>query len=216
MPVITAISETKRQPNRRKIYLDDIFAFGCNLNVVARFRLRTGMALSDEQVAKIQQGEVRQECFDKAMRYLQTRLHSRSELSRKLARREYGPGMIDDVLDQLTRLGYVNDEQFARAKALSAQQRKLHGRQRARIELMKAGIRGEVLEHALDDVYEGADSTAVARVLARKQAARLRKLDPMVARRRLSGMLQRRGFDYETIKPVIDQVLGREPESDVP
>ena len=41
-----------------------------------------------------------------------------------------------------------------------------------------------------------------------KQAARLKKLDPAVARRRLIGMLQRRGFDYDDIKPVVDRVLG--------
>jgi hypothetical protein len=35
------------------------------------------------------------------------------------------------------------------------------------------------------------------------------KLEPAVARRRLVGMLQRRGFDYASIKPVVDDVLGR-------
>ncbi len=54
----------------------------------------------------------------------------------------------------------------------------------------------------------------MARELARKQAPRLKRLDPMVARRRLMGMLQRRGFEYETIKPVIDEILGDEVEQD--
>ena len=76
------------------------------------------------------------------------------------------------------------------------------------MELLKSGVKGEVAERALDDVYQQTDSTANARLLAQKQAARLKKLDPVVARRRLVGMLQRRGFDYETIKPVIEEVLG--------
>ena len=58
-------------------------------------------------------------------------------------------------------------------------------------------------------MYENSDSLAVAKELAMKQAARLRKLDPLVAKRRLVGMLMRRGFDYETIKPVVEEVLGR-------
>src|SRR2546430_4434950 len=101
MPLITNISEQKRRPNRRNIYLDGKFAFGCNLNVVAKFRLREGMNLSAEQVAAIQQGEVRQECFDQAMKFLQRRMHSRVELQRKLARHEYGEQMIASVLDDL-------------------------------------------------------------------------------------------------------------------
>src|SRR5205807_1343689 len=114
MPVITQISEQKRRPNRRNVYLDGAFAFGCNLNVVAKFRLREGMTLSEEQVRQIQLGEVKQECFDRAMAALSSRLHSRSELRRKLARREYGDAVIDAVLEDLTRLGYLDDERFAK------------------------------------------------------------------------------------------------------
>src|SRR3954469_3898292 len=101
MPLITRISEQKRRPNRRNVYLDGSFAFGCNLNVVAKFRLREGMALSPLQVEQIQLGEVKQECFDKAMSYVGSRMHSRAELGKKLARREYGPAVIEAVLEDL-------------------------------------------------------------------------------------------------------------------
>ena len=212
MPLVTQISEQKRRPNRRNVYLDGSFAFGCNINVVAKFRLREGMALTDEQVTQIQHGEVRQECFDKAMEAIGSRLHSRSELHRKLMRREYGEPVVEAVLDDLVRLGYVDDERFAKTKALSAAQYKHHGRRRAFQELRKAGVTNEVADKALADVYSEHDSTAVARQLAEKQAPRLKRLDPAVARRRLVGMLQRRGFDYESIKPVVDQVLGREAD----
>jgi regulatory protein len=210
MPTITRIAEQQRRANRRSIYLDGAFAFGCNVNVVARFRLREGMTLSAEQVRQIELGEVKQECFDRAMASLGTRLHSRAELHRKLMRREYGETVVNAVLDDLSRLGYVNDEQFAKTKALSAAQYKHYGRRRASVALRQAGVSGAVADRALDDVYGTHDSTAVARRLAEKQAPRLRKLEPVVARRRLVGMLQRRGFDYESIKPVVDEVLGRE------
>src|SRR5436305_2553696 len=191
MPVITRIAEQKRRANRRNVYLDGAFAFGCNLNVVAKFRLREGMNLTDAQVEEILRGEVRQECFDKAMEALQSRLHSRSELYKKLTRREYGEAVINGVLDDLARLGYVDDERFAKNKALSAAQYKHHGRRRAMVELLKSGVKGEVARKALDDVYDAeggaVDSVATARMLARKKAPSLRKLDPLVARRRLVG-----------------------------
>jgi regulatory protein len=208
MPVITKIVEQKKRPNRRNIYLDGAFAFGLNDNVVARFRLREGMNLTDEQVAEIAAGEVRQECFDYAMKYLQMRLHSSAELRRKLVRREYGETVIDGVMADLLRMGYLDDARFAKTKAMSAAEHKHHGRRRAFVELLKAGVKKDVADAALNDVYQKTDSTAAARLLAEKKAASLKKLEPAVARRRLAGMLMRRGFDYDTIKPVIDQVLG--------
>jgi regulatory protein len=207
MPTVTRITEQKRNPNRRNVFLDGAFAFGCNMNVVARFRLRAGLHLTPDQVREIEFGEVKQECFDAAMQFLGTRLHSRAELYKKLARREWGDEVIDAVLEELLRLGYLDDERFAKTKALSAAQHKQHGRRRAFLELIRSGVKGDVADRALDEVYTDADTLALARDLAQKQAPRLRQLDPAVARRRLVGMLQRRGFDYDDIRPVIDEVL---------
>jgi len=209
MPTVTKMSEQKRRPNRRNIYLDGGFAFGCNVNVVARFRLREGLVLSEEQVRQIQIGEVKQEALDAGLRLLQSRLQSTSEMRRKLMRKEYGDTIVDAVIADLTRLGYLDDERFAKTKALSAAQHKQHGKRRAKIELLKAGVKSDVADKALGDVYEATDTLAVARELARKQAPRLKKLEPQVARRRLVGMLQRRGFDYDDIKPVVEEVLGK-------
>lgn len=214
MPILTRITEQKRRPNRRNIFLDDRFAFGVNLNVVAKFHLKPGLELSDRQVRAIQQGEVRQECLDKALRYLERRLYSRHELQTRLTRLEYGPAVIEEVLNDLDRLGYVDDERFARTKALSAARHKHHGKRRAMLELIKAGVARPVAHKALEQVYDVHDSLATARQLAQKKAPSLRRLDPMTARRRLAGMLLRRGFDYDTVRPVIDDVLGDEPAAD--
>jgi regulatory protein len=208
MPVVTRISPQKRRENRRNVYLDGSFAFGVNLNVVAQFRLREGMALSSDDVANIARGEVRQECFDRAIRLLEGRLHGAAELKKKLARHEFGDAVIDSVIADLQRMNYVDDARFARAKAVSVAQGKHYGKRRAYAELMRAGVKVDIARAALDEVYDATDPVAEARALAERQAARLSRLEPMVARRRLVGMLQRRGFDYEAIKPVVDAVLG--------
>lgn len=208
MPTITQIAEQKRRKNRRSVYLDGAFAFGCNLNVVVKFKLHEGLQLTSDQIAAIQQGEVRQECFDKSIAFLSSRMHSRSELSKKLTKYEYGKLMIDSVLDQLAELGYLNDKAFAEAKAELAAKHKHHGRNRAMIELARKGVERETARRAVEVVYETHDSASVARDLARKKMRSLARLEPFVAKRRLFGLLLRRGFDYDTIKPVVEEVLG--------
>src|SRR4051812_25125662 len=214
MPTITKISEQKRTPHRRNIYLDGAFAFGCNVNVVAKFKLKEGQTVTPVQLQQIEKGELRQECFDAAMRFLERRLHSTSELRRKLQPRQYPAAVVDEVLADLARLGYLDDAKFAQTKAQSAAAHKHHGRRRARAELLKSGVSSDVADRALDTVYDDKSETRdVARQLALRQAPRLKRFDAQTARRRLVGMLQRRGFDYDDIKPVVDEALGSSDES---
>src|SRR5262249_30296572 len=120
----------------------------------------------------------------------------------------YRPEAADEVIVDLTRMEYLDDARFARGKATFAARFKKHGKRRAKIELIKAGVKGSIADSALRDVYDGTDMLSVARELALKQAPRLKKLDAMVARRRLAGMLQRRGFDYDEVKAVINEAIG--------
>ncbi len=216
MPVITKITEQKRRANRRSVYLDGKFAFGCNINVVAKFKLREGLSLTADQVKQIEQGEVRQECFDRALKFLERRLHARAELATKLRKYEYPSDLINDVLGQLQQLGYVDDKRFAETRAELAARYKHHGQNRARIELARKGVDRETARQAVEHVYEAHDTSAVARDLARKKMRSLARLDLAVAKRRLYGMLLRRGFDCETIKPVVEEALGSidEPAAD--
>ena len=208
MPTITQITEQKRRKNRRSVYLDGKFAFGCNLNVVAKFRLREGLVLSAEQLTEIEQGELRQDCFDKAIKCLERRLHSRSELNTKLRKFDYPAALIGSVLDQLQEMNYVNDQRFAETRAELSARYKHHGSNRARVELAKKGVDRETARRAIEVVYESHDTTADARALAMKKMRSLSRLAPAVAKRRLYGLLLRRGFDYDTIKPVVEEAFG--------
>ncbi len=216
MPTITKILEQKRTPARRTVFLDGRYAFPCSLATLARFRLRVGQELSELQIQQILLGQTRQECFDKATQFLARRLHSRAELHRKLLKSNYPADLIDAVLNDLSRLGYVDDQRFANTKALYAAQHKHQGRRRAFMELLRAGIQPNVANRALDDVYQLADSTSIAQQLIQKHLPRLRKLDPLVARRRLLAMLQRRGFDYDAVRTIIDQSLPTPDDSPEP
>ena len=209
MPTITKITTQVKRANRRNIFIDGAFAFGVNLNVVAKFKLNSGQELSADQIAAIQAGELRQECFDSAIGFLSRRMHTRSELGRKLVRKEFGAPVINSVLDQLEKMKYVDDTSFAKARALSLMQHKHHGKKRALIELRRAGVSAAIAEPVLNEVYAEQDATSVAMELAMKQKSRLAKLDPQKARQRLTGMLLRRGFDFKDIKIVVDEVVGK-------
>jgi regulatory protein len=212
MPEITKIIQPPRRPNNRRIYIDGKPAFSLKLNIVAKLRLRVGMTISHEQIQRIESEQARQSCMNRALRILSRRMQSRDELKQKLQRGAFSPALIEGVLNDLAQQGYIDDIRFAQAKVRAAMQNKHHGPRRAMAELLNAGVTREVAEAAISKVQEDIDPAVIARQLALKHAPRLKKLEPHVARRRLIGLLQRRGFDYQSITVLVNEVLGSESE----
>ena len=153
-------------------------------------------------------GDERRKCLDFALRLLARRAHSRFQLLQKLRRHRFAAEVIEEVLADLTRRGYVNDVQFAQGKAEYDLNSGKKGKQRVMIDLVRAGVSGTVAEEAVKRVFEGTDQGAVALELAMKHKGRLSKLEPQAARRRLFGLLQRRGFEMDVIRGVVERTLG--------
>lgn len=211
MPTITRLQIQQRRPNRVSVFLDGEFSFGCNKRVAERFGLKVGMDVAQAEVDAILQGQVRQECFDKAMDYISRRMHAREELKRKLLRADFSEAMVEPTLKKLEDLKYIDDAEFARQK-LGESQRKLMGQRRVMADLMRSGVKGAVAQEAVRAHLSKDQSKENARQLVEKTLPRLRRLDPVTAKRRLVGLLQRRGFEYDDIKPLVDQYLAEPKE----
>ncbi len=204
MPKVTRIEPQKRRKARVNVFLDEQFAFGLSEAVLARTGLRVGDVLTAADREHIEQGEVRAEVFGRATHLLGLRPHGEKELRTKLARGDYGPPVIDAVIEELKRLDYLNDAAFARAKARDAARVKRHGSRRAVAELRQVGVDEATAQAAVGEVYGDHDDVAVARNLVAKRLPGLQRHGRDVARRRLYGMLARRGFEPEQISEAID------------
>ena len=214
MGTISRLAEQKRRGNRVSVYLDGTFAFGCNKRVAERFGLKVGKELSPEDLESIARGEVRQECFDKAMDYLSRRMHGREELRRKLRRGEFPEETIEVTLTRLQELKYLDDAEFARQK-LEQGQRKMMGQRRVMADLLRSGISGGVAREAVREHFQDDKAKENARLLIDKNMPRLLRLDRVTARRRLVGLLQRRGFAYEEIKDLVARYFTGEAEDQI-
>jgi regulatory protein len=138
-----------------------------------------------------------------AYRLLTYRPRSRAELIRKLQDREIDDAVIDAVLVDLERLGYVNDRQFAGQWAASRARLSGFGRRRIELELRNKGVDRELVSETLAEVLGPDAELETAKAVAAKKLNALANVDRETRRRRLSGFLERKGFSYEIIRAVL-------------
>jgi len=144
-----------------------------------------------------------------ALRLLDRQRRTRSDLARRLRERGYDAPTIGETLDRLTEVGLVDDVEYARAFIAGRWGRRAAGWRKLEQDLRTRGISPEDIAAARErfDAEQGAeggvDETASARRVVQQAARRYAALDPRIRKQRLTALLLRRGFSYETIEQVL-------------
>ncbi|MBX7453295.1 recombination regulator RecX [Mycolicibacterium sp. 3033] len=151
------------------------------------------------------------------LRLLTVRARTRAELQTQLTKRGYPEDVSAAVLDRLTQVGLIDDEDFAEQWVRSRRLRAGKGKRALAAELRTKGVDTEVISAALSGIDAGAERTR-AEELVRDRLRREKLGDPgdreadnRVARR-LVGMLARRGYSQSMALDVVTAELANERE----
>lgn len=142
------------------------------------------------------------------LRRLTAAPRTRFELEVDLRRRAIPEDAITQVLDRFEEVGLVDDAGFAQAWAASRQRTRGAARSVLRQELKAKGVDDDVIDGTLSAISGADEREAAVRIVERKWRS-VANLADEARRRRLFGVLQRRGHSYATAAYAIDDVQSR-------
>lgn len=200
MGKVTALSVQKRNQERVNVYIDDEFAFG--LAYVAAARLRIGQELSPDEINELQSQDTVEKAKDSAYTLISLRPRSTAEIHQSLKKKGYDPDVIEQVINRLVDLDFLNDETFAQYWVEQRDSFKPRSHMALRQELQQKGISRDIIDAALT----ASDETSAARAAAEKKAGLLTRYEEDEFKKKLGQFLQRRGFSYGLIKDIIDEL----------
>ncbi len=207
MKTITAITPTPRHPGRFELLVEGKSFATLSLEAVERLRLAVGSSVEGLE-ERIAHEALALKTYDRALNMLAFRGRASRELARSLERKGEPRELVTRAIERLTEQGLLDDaafaESFTRAKVLGAKQSK----RRVQQDLARKGVARDVSDAAIEAVFEDeqVDQRDIVEQAARKKLASLRKLEPVVRRRRLYAFLARRGYDSEDIRGAMDAV----------
>ena len=145
----------------------------------------------------------RERAYSLALGLLARRDHSAAELARKLAMKRLPAEVIEETVERLRRIGYLDDRRYARRWAEAARASGRAVGPRLRLELLRRGIAEETVAAVLAETAPAdGEETLVRTILARRFPAFDPRHAPEGERRRVFAYLQRRGFPARTILDV--------------
>lgn len=200
MQTITAITSQIKNKDRVNIFLDDRYAF--SLASAAAQGLKIGDTLSEEERAERQAKDTLEKAKEQVIRYIVQRPRSVTEVRRYLQGKGYDETQVEQILSRVQAMNLLDDTAFAEYWIDQRLTFKPRSQMALRYELRQKGVSQDVMESLLNEV----DEVAAATTAAAGKLNSLRHLPQEQFRAKLGGYLQRRGFQYQTIRQVIDDL----------
>ena len=195
MPVVSGLRELPS--GRVAVELDGARWRTVPAEVLVRVRLGVGEELDRPRARELARELRRARAVDTALRAVSRREQSTAELDRRLRQRGFAPGLREETLNRLERVGLVDDERYAMRRAESLSERG-QGDEAIRWRLERDGVPGETA------------AKAVAALPPERQRARL-----VVAAQgtglRTARELARRGFGEDAVEEALGEVVADAP-----
>jgi regulatory protein len=204
---ITALVVQSGDAQRINVFVDGAFAIGVSLLTLQRQGLYKGQILSEEDWRSLERAESDHKAWESALRLLEVRPRAEREIRDRLRRKQYDAEQIDSVVARLRELELLDDRQFARLWVANRAATKPKGALALRRELLSKGVDRQVAGEVVDAALDAEAETAACEQVARQAFGRYASIaDWPTFQRRLGGLLQRRGFGWDTVAPMLKQL----------
>lgn len=198
---VTEVVREIRLSRRGKRRIDVVLAGGEVLELAAALasRLRVGQRLTPSQIEGLGAEDEVETAHQRALRMVARRPRSERELRDDMRRRHLPEATQAAVLRRLADAGLIDDAAFAAAWVENRRAFRPRSAAGLRAELRRKGVDRDHIEAALGDHDEAAAAQGVLERAARRWPNET--WDDF--RRRATGYLARRGFDYELVTRVV-------------
>ena len=203
MDMITSIT---RERGRLRVIINDDSEVLVPLSLFRERPLTVGEPIDMEEYDQWLLLRQYRHALDRAVAFLAGRARSRREMEERLLRSGYRPCTVEMVLYKLEKEDLLDDADFAR-QWVDARSARRMGRGRIAQELRRKGVSAREAEEALEGLSDE-EQLEGAIVLVEKAMARTPSgEDPRKTAARITAMLARRGYDYDTAREAISRVM---------
>lgn len=204
---VTSLSRQEKRPWRTSIFVNGEFWRAFDTEVVVELQLHEGQKFLEDELHQLDQVLEKRRALNRAVLLLSYRARSIFEIRDKLNKAGFSSPVINETIDELNRLGYLDDGAFAQAWTKSRMNSKLYGPRRIKQELKLKGVPDEVISETLEENNSSEDEYERARELAESKLSSYSDLDKEASFRRLSQFLLRRGYSPSIVYEVCKAVL---------
>jgi regulatory protein len=198
--IITAIKNQIKQSDRYSIFVDGKYGFSLSATALLDSGLVRGQDLTSEQLKGYKQVSNDDKVYNLVLRYASLRSHSKWEIESYLIKKKVSPALFSDILNKLTNIGIINDDNFAAAFVRDRKLLRPTSRRKLILELKQKRVKDESIQKAIAQLNSKDESQSLTEIIRiKRQQSRYK--DNL----KLMQYLSRQGFGYGDIKQAMQE-----------
>ncbi|HEX2983114.1 MAG TPA: RecX family transcriptional regulator [Ignavibacteriales bacterium] len=195
-----------------KVYFEEEETVSFRCELLLKSGLRKGDVVDESLIEKLSRDNEKFLAKESAFNFLSRRMHSVKELETKLKKKKYSGEAIREALTELAANNYLDDEKFAGEFIKEKIRSKKIGEQKLKAELLKRGIKADIIERALSDNADKSDIEKNALLMAEKKMKSLayKNLEKRKLKEKIFAFLLSKGYNFDAAKSIADKLIQSE------
>ncbi|MDD3704446.1 MAG: RecX family transcriptional regulator [Clostridiaceae bacterium] len=194
---ITGIEQQKKNIKRYNIYIDGEYRCSVDSDILQELGLSEEMELDETEFNKTMEIIQYKGALRAALYILARTPKTESDIEKRLIEKQHPSKAIQQVMEYLKEIGYINDESYVESYIRSIKDITGTSRRSILQKLVNKGVDKEIIQQKLDeadiDDYESAIKAAKKKVSNLKGSRKEKKL-------KLLSYLYRKGFEIDACK----------------
>ncbi|MGB9779360.1 MAG: regulatory protein RecX [Caldanaerobacter sp.] len=194
--VITGVIKRKKD-SKYDVFIDGEYSFTCDIEALLVLGIEEGKEINNEQYKYYVNYIESKNAKDYAFRLLSKRILTEKQLIDKLKLKGFSEEAIDKALLKAKEYNYINDKNYAKL-FVEEKIRNQYSRRRIYHELIKRGIKKDIIEEVLETLYPFEKEIEVIKQIIQKKRKSYDEVQ------KLKRYLYTNGFEIENIEKALN------------
>lgn len=194
----------KNRQGKYVVYLDDGRELILYEEVILKFNLLLTKEVEEHQLEEINNVNFEYDVYYVALKSIQSRFKSTSDLISFLKNKEYPMDLIDKAVEKLTKQGYLNDRSFAKSYINSQMNTTSHGPNRIIGDLLNKKIDSDIVYEEICVFSEDIQEEKIRKIID-KGIKSNRTRGGVILKNKIVDDLKNNGYEFSIISRVISE-----------
>jgi len=194
---------TKGKNGMYTVTLEDNSKLTVHEDLILKHNLLITKEITDSEKEIILEENKTYEIYEVSLSYINKKLRSSKELRKYLVRKEYPNELIDNVIDLLSKEGYLNDQVYANSFVHDRIILSMDGPNKIRKELENDNIEDKYIEESLVSYSEDIELERIEKIVD-KQIKLNNNKGANLLKKKIQMYLINLGYNYELINRVLN------------